>query len=135
MKTVEPYKNKIKVSFTKSKGAKKYYVYRAIKNNKTNKIGKYKKIKTLPASTTSFIDKGLKPDRWYYYKVKTIAKNSRLNSSRSKAARDITNGNSLQYALKNVKSKSNKLKGKRSSSSAVLSHTDHRVGESLLWII
>ena len=111
---VEPSTKKLRVSFTKSTGAAGYVVYRA-KKGKDGKVGKYKKIRTLPASKRKFIDNGLSSNTRYYYKVKSFAnpKKKKNFSSFSKAAYDVTGGNSNRFALKNIKRKNGQLTGKR----------------------
>lgn len=55
----------VKLSFSKSKGAKKYIIYRSTKKSKG-----YKKIKT--TSSRSFTDKKVKYKKTYYYKVRAV---------------------------------------------------------------
>ena len=57
----------VNVSWTKTKGADGYEVYRA-----TSKNGKYQKVKTLTGTT--YKDTGLNTGTTYYYKVKPFAK-------------------------------------------------------------
>lgn len=56
---------KVKISFKKSKNAKKYEIYRS-----TKKSSKYKKIKTVKSN--KYTDKKVKTGKRYYYKVRAI---------------------------------------------------------------
>ncbi len=51
----------VKITFKKAKGAKKYIIYRATKQD-----GPYKKVKTLKAKQTSFMDKKAKKGKNFY---------------------------------------------------------------------
>lgn len=66
-------RKKVRLSWKKVKGASGYKVYRATKKN-----GKYKLVKTIKnVKTVKFIDKKVKKNKTYYYKVsayKTVAK-------------------------------------------------------------
>lgn len=53
------------ITWKKSENAKKYEIYRA-----ESKTGKYKKIAT--TSKTTVTDKGLTPNRYYYYKLRAV---------------------------------------------------------------
>ncbi|MCB6994385.1 fibronectin type III domain-containing protein [bacterium 210820-DFI.6.37] len=56
----------ITVKWKKVKGAKGYQIYRA-----SSKKGKYKRIKTIKkSSTVKYVNKKLKADKTYYYKVR-----------------------------------------------------------------
>ena len=55
----------IRVSWKKAKNAKKYQVYRA-----TKKKGKYKKVATV--KKTTYVNKGLKDGKKYFYKVRAV---------------------------------------------------------------
>lgn len=61
--------NSIRIKWSTVSGAFGYQLFRGDK-----KKGKYKKIKTLPASAASFVDKKRKPGRSYYYKMRAYAK-------------------------------------------------------------
>lgn len=65
VKCVATSSSAIKITWKKAKNAKKYQVYRA-----TSKNGKYKKVKTLKKRT--FVNKGLKSGKKYFYKVRAI---------------------------------------------------------------
>lgn len=56
---------KVKISFKKSKNAKKYEIYRS-----TMKSSKYKKIKTIKSN--KYTDKKVKTGKKYYYKVRAV---------------------------------------------------------------
>lgn len=56
---------KVKISFKKSKNAKRYEIYRSAK-----KSSKYKKIKTV--KTNKYTDKKVKTGKRYYYKVRAV---------------------------------------------------------------
>ncbi|MCM1160537.1 MAG: DUF6273 domain-containing protein [Roseburia sp.] len=64
----------VKLSWNQVSGAAGYHVYRSTKKN-----GSYKKIKTL--SSTSFINKGLKQGKTYYYKVVAYRNGSASSTS------------------------------------------------------
>lgn len=58
---VKSVKGGARITFKKAKGAKKYIIYRAAKQD-----GPYKKVKTLKAKQTSFIDKKAKKGKNFY---------------------------------------------------------------------
>ena len=60
-------KKKVTLGWKKVTGAKKYQVYRATKKN-----GKFKKVATV--SKTSYVNKKLKKNKKYFYKVRAYAK-------------------------------------------------------------
>ena len=66
------------IKWGKIKGAKNYVVYRATKEN-----GKYKKIGT--TKKVKFIDKKVKKNKTYYYKVVAKHKKSSYSSAKSAA--------------------------------------------------
>lgn len=66
----------IKVSWKKNSKAVKYYVYRKSSTNKT-----YKRIAT--TTTAKYTDKNKLKKRTYYYKIKAIYSNTKLNSDNS----------------------------------------------------
>ena len=74
---------KVKVSWKKVKGAKKYTVYRAKSKN-----GKYKKIGTTKSG--SYTDKTIKKGKKYYYKVVANTSKKLYNSFKSDAAKAKT---------------------------------------------
>lgn len=65
-------KKAMKVAWKKTAGASGYKVYRA-----TSKKGKYKCVKTASSKTTSFINKKLKKNKKYYYKVCAFVKSGK----------------------------------------------------------
>ena len=65
-------KKAMKVAWTKTAGASGYKVYRA-----TSQKGKYKCVKTASSKTTSFINKKLKKNKKYYYKVCAFVKSGK----------------------------------------------------------
>ena len=69
--------NSVKLSWTKVSGASGYDIYRA-----ASKTGSYQKIKTV--TTTSFINKGLKKGKTYYYRV--VARNGVIAGPNSNTA-------------------------------------------------
>ena len=69
VKAVSANRHAVKLSWKKVKHAKGYFVYRYDRNKK-----KYKKVKTLSAKKRSWINRGLKTDRVYRYKVRAYQK-------------------------------------------------------------
>ncbi|MBE6041225.1 MAG: fibronectin type III domain-containing protein [Clostridiales bacterium] len=65
VKAVAKSSSSIKITWKKTKNAKKYLVFRA-----TRKNGKYKKVKT--TTKRSFVNKSLKAEKKYFYKVRAI---------------------------------------------------------------
>lgn len=68
---------KIKITWKKVKNASGYYIYRS-----ESKKGKYTKIKTASASSTSYVDNNRTTGKTYYYKV--YAYKGKVKSSESK---------------------------------------------------
>lgn len=56
--------NSVKINWKKSKGARKYIIYRSQK-----KHGNYKKVATVKKGRTSYTDQKVKRGKTYYYKV------------------------------------------------------------------
>ncbi len=73
-------KGRIRVSWQKVPGAKKYRVYRSESKN-----GKYTRIATTKKS--SYTDKKAKANKSYYYKVKAVNQYRKCNSAYSKAVK------------------------------------------------
>lgn len=71
------YKN-IKIKWKKNSNAVNYYVFR-----RTSGAKSYKRIAT--TTTNKYIDKNKKKNKRYYYKIKAVYSNTKLNSDRSKA--------------------------------------------------
>lgn len=68
-------KKKATIRFDKVSGATHYQIYRS-----TSKNGKYKKVKTLSASTRKWTDTKLKSRKKYYYKVRAYNKTKKVYS-------------------------------------------------------
>lgn len=74
-------KRKVTVSFEKATGAKKYEIYRS-----TKKTSGFKKIKT--TTSRKYVDRNVKRDKQYYYKVKSVRTvRNTVESAYSKVAR------------------------------------------------
>lgn len=68
----------VSVKWSKNTNAIKYYVYRKVAGQKS-----YKKIAT--TTKAKYVDKTVKKNKKYYYKIKAINSNSKLNSNRTAA--------------------------------------------------
>lgn len=87
IKKVEAAKGKITVSINKVEGATKYIVYRSTKKNSG-----YEEIGATKQGKTSYVDKTVKKDKKYYYKVVAVGKNglkADFTSAMSKASKQI----------------------------------------------
>ncbi len=71
-------KYSVKVKWTKNTNATKYYVYRKMAGNST-----YKKIAT--TAKPQYTDTNVNKNKIYYYKIKAINSNTKLNSDKSTA--------------------------------------------------
>lgn len=78
IKSVKPGKKRATISWSKSKDATGYYIYRSTKKN-----GKYKKIATIKKNkTVKYVDKkSLKSKKTYYYKVVAYKKTNGLTAT------------------------------------------------------
>ena len=100
---------KIRISYSKSTGAKGYEIWRA-----TNRNGKYKKIRT--QSGTSYTDSSIGANKVYYYKVRAFSKKKKkkIYGGYSAIVEEISGGNSHQFDLKRYAEDENSmLKGKK----------------------
>ena len=64
--------DKIRLTWERAEQAEAYTIYRA-----ASAKGKYKKIHTVAASRTGYIDRGLKTGKTYYYKIRAVQKNGK----------------------------------------------------------
>lgn len=85
LKLTRPYTKAVKIKYKKIKNVDGYRIYRAQKKN-----GKYKKVVTRKQNKSgTYINKGLKKKKTYYYKVRTykVVKGKRIYSEYSKAVK------------------------------------------------
>lgn len=64
--------DKVRLTWECTEQAEAYAIYRA-----ASAKGKYKKIRTVSASRTGYIDRGLKTGKTYYYKIRAVKKDGR----------------------------------------------------------
>ena len=88
----------ITVSWGKISGVKNYRVYRS-----RTRLGKYKLIKTLTGKKNSYLDKNVKLNKTYYYKVKPVGKKGEKASSNIDYATACKLKNSVKYISKKYK--------------------------------
>lgn len=103
--------SQMRVSFTASRGAKGYEVYRSAN-------GHYAKVATLAGTARVFVDSGLTANKTYKYKVRAWTtqkkKKKKEYTAFSAIDYDLTGGNSKIYDLSRVGRQANsKLTGKR----------------------
>lgn len=81
MKKAKASGKSVKLKWKKVKDAKKYQIFRA-----NSKNGKYKKIKTVSKKKTTFVDKKVKRNKKYFYKVRSykVVNGKKVFSSFSK---------------------------------------------------
>lgn len=75
-------KRQVRITWSKVKGAKKYYVYRSLKKNSG-----YTRIATVKSSKVTYTDKKLKAGKKYYYKVVVKKASGYSTGKRSKAVK------------------------------------------------
>lgn len=64
--------DKVHLTWDRTEQAEAYAIYRA-----ASAKGKYKRIHTIAASRTGYIDRGLKTGKTYYYKIRAVQKNGK----------------------------------------------------------
>ena len=64
--------DKVRLTWGHTEQTEAYAIYRA-----ASAKGKYKKIRTVAASRTGYIDRGLKTGKTYYYKIRAVQKNGK----------------------------------------------------------
>lgn len=90
---VNAYKsNTINIKWSDIEGVKNYQIYRSNKKN-----GKYKVIKTVKGTKTSYTDKTVKKNKTYYYKVIPVSKDGIKGTSNIDYAKAGKVGNAKKY--------------------------------------
>lgn len=79
LKSAKVFGKKVKLTWKKSKSAKKYIIYRSMK-----KSSGYTRIKVLGKSKAGFLDKKVKKGKTYYYKIVIQDKNQVSLMSKAK---------------------------------------------------